>query len=151
MAGMEGAATFVRHSILDISVHMWYLNSMDSLHSSRPGYFSYKLCGQTAELCGVLQTFIKQFYLSSFVKKRKLCRDNDWNKLVSAGISLIAAYTLVQWSRKKTFFPIPSQKCNYEKDKTNEHVYVCFVCYSLQLCNYPVYRASILVLTYLCL
>ena len=26
MAGMEGAATFVRHSILDISVHMWYLD-----------------------------------------------------------------------------------------------------------------------------
>ena len=26
MAGMEGAATFVRRSILDISVHMWYLN-----------------------------------------------------------------------------------------------------------------------------
>ena len=48
MAGMEGAATFVRRSILDISVHMWYLNSMGS----------------------------------SFVKKRKLCRDNDWNKLV---------------------------------------------------------------------
>ena len=79
---MEGAATFVRHSILDISVHMWYLNSMGSLHSPRPGYFSYKLCGQPAELCGVLQTFIRQFYLSSFVKKRKLCRDNDWNKLV---------------------------------------------------------------------
>ena len=51
MAGMEGAATFVRHSILDISVHMWYLNSMGSLHSPRPGYFSYKLCGQPAELC----------------------------------------------------------------------------------------------------
>ena len=82
MAGMEGAATFVRRSILDISVHMWYLNSMGSLHSPRPGYSSYKLCGQPAELCGVLQTFIKQFYLSSFVKTRKLCRDNDWNKLV---------------------------------------------------------------------
>ena len=26
MAGMEGAATFVRRSILDISVRMWYLN-----------------------------------------------------------------------------------------------------------------------------
>ena len=58
MAGMEGAATFVRRSILDISVHMWYLNSMGSLHSPRPGYSSYKLCGQPAELCGVLQTFI---------------------------------------------------------------------------------------------
>ena len=56
MAGMEGDATFVRRTILYISVHMWYLNSMSSLHSLRPGYFSYKLCGQPAELCGVLQS-----------------------------------------------------------------------------------------------
>ena len=26
MAGMEGAATFVRRSILDVSMRMWYLN-----------------------------------------------------------------------------------------------------------------------------
>ena len=121
--GWRGAATFVRRSILDISVSMWYLNccSMGSLHSPRPSYFSYKLCGQPAELCGVLQTFIKQFYLSSFVKKRKLCRDNDWNKLVCWDITdcFCRNYhpVLTRSSNgliRKHFFPIPSQKCNYE-------------------------------------
>ena len=63
MAAMEGAATFVRRSILNISVHMRNLNSMGSLHSPRPGYFSYKLCGQPAELCGVLQTFMYMYVL----------------------------------------------------------------------------------------
>ena len=69
MAGIEGATTFVRRSILDISVHMWYLNSMGSLHSPRPGYFSYKFCGQPAELCGVLQTFISSFICRVSLKK----------------------------------------------------------------------------------
>ena len=71
MAGMEGAATFVRHSILYISVHMWYLNSMGSLHSPRPGYFSY--CFVVSQLSFVV--YCKPS-LSSFICQVSLKKEN---------------------------------------------------------------------------
>ena len=73
MAGMEGAATFVRSSILDISVHMWYSIDVLWAHFTLPDLVILATSFVVSQLSFVV--FCKPS-LSSFICRVSLKKEN---------------------------------------------------------------------------